>query len=276
MLTSRWDLRDIEVAYRMFERWRQENFFKYMREEFLLDALVDYQVEPDDPTRTVPNPERSVRDQEIRAARAELATLEQRFGAAAADNPEGRRPTMRGFKIAHGKLGQQLRSARGRLAKLIDRRRDLPRRVEVRDTSQGAVLKLATERKHLSNIIKMVAYQAESDLVALLGPHYARGDDEGRTLVHELFQAAADLDVTASELRVTLHPLSSPHRTLAVAALCAHLNETAITFPGARLRVHFAVHPPPVRGLAFPGPRTRPEPSATGSPRSTPDISVPG
>lgn len=27
-----------EVAYRMFERWRQENFFKYMREEFLLDA----------------------------------------------------------------------------------------------------------------------------------------------------------------------------------------------------------------------------------------------
>ena len=41
VITSRWDLRDIEVAYRMFDRWRQENFFKYMREEFLLDALVD-------------------------------------------------------------------------------------------------------------------------------------------------------------------------------------------------------------------------------------------
>jgi len=40
IITSRWDLRDVEVAYRMFERWRQENFFKYMREEFLLDALV--------------------------------------------------------------------------------------------------------------------------------------------------------------------------------------------------------------------------------------------
>jgi len=31
-----------EVAYRMFERWRQENVFKYMREEFLLDVRVDY------------------------------------------------------------------------------------------------------------------------------------------------------------------------------------------------------------------------------------------
>jgi DNA-binding CsgD family transcriptional regulator len=276
VLASRWDLRDIEVAYRMFERWRQENFFKYMREEFLLDALVDYQVEPDDPTRTVPNPERSLLDTEIRAARADLATLEQRFGAAAADNPEGRRPTMRGFKIAHGKLGKALRRARGRLASLIDRRRDLPRRVEVRETSQAAVIKLATERKHLSNIVKMVAYQAERDLVALVGPHYSRADDEGRTLIHELFHAAADLDVTGTELRVTLHPLSSPHRTLAVAALCEHLNETATTFPGSRLRVHFAVHPPPVRGLAFPGPPTPPEPSATGAQRSKPDISAPG
>jgi hypothetical protein len=58
VITSRCDLRDIEVAYRMFERWRQENFFKYMREEFLLDALVDYWIEPEDPTRSIPNPER--------------------------------------------------------------------------------------------------------------------------------------------------------------------------------------------------------------------------
>src|SRR5271165_4097233 len=40
VITSRWDLRDIEVAYRMFERWRQENFFKYMREEFLLRSSI--------------------------------------------------------------------------------------------------------------------------------------------------------------------------------------------------------------------------------------------
>lgn len=275
VLTSRWDLRDIEVAYRMFERWRQENFFKYMRQEFLLDALVDYQVEPDDPTRTVPNPERRALDKDIRTARVELAKLEQRFGAAAADNSEGQRPTMRGFKIAHGKLGTQLRTARKRLAELIDRRRDLPHRVEVQDTSEGAIIKLATERKHLSNIVKMVAYQAESELVALLGPHYARADEEGRTLVHELLQAAADLEVTDSELRVTLHPLSSPHRTLAAKALCELLDQSATTFPGSRLRLRFDVQPPPLRGLAFPGPRTSPDNSATASQRPKSDISKP-
>jgi Transposase protein len=53
IVTSRWDLRAIVLAYRMFERWRQENFFKYVREEFLIDALADYEIEPDDPNRSV-------------------------------------------------------------------------------------------------------------------------------------------------------------------------------------------------------------------------------
>ncbi len=268
VLTSRWDLEDIEVAYRMFERWRQENFFKYLREEFLLDALVDYQVEEDDPTRTVPNPERRALDKEVKAARAELSKLEQAYGAAAVDNPEGRRPTMRGFKIAHGKLGKKLRAARARLEELLARRREVPQRVEVRDVSDGAVIKLATERKHLTNIVKQLAYQAESDLLSALAPHYARADDEGRTLLQELFRAAGDIEVTESELRVTICPLSSPHRTLAVRSLCETLNETATRFPGSRLTMRFAVTERPRIGMAFPGPRRKP-PSLDAPPPAT-------
>src|SRR3984893_9838787 len=257
VITSRWDLRDIEVAYRMFERWRQENFFKYMREEFLLDALIDNQIEPEDPTRTIPNPERRALDKEIRTARADLARLEREYGAAAADNAERHRPTMRGFKIAHGTLGKRLRMARAHVARLFEQRRDVAKRVEVRDLSERAVVKLATERKHLTDIIKMVTYQAESDLVMLLRPHYARVDQEGRTLLHELFAATGDIRVSDSELHITLAPLSSPHRTLAAQALCEMLDQTATTFPGSRLRIRFAVRPPPRVGLAFPGPVER-------------------
>ena len=253
VITSRWDLRDVEVAYRMFERWRQENFFKYMREEFLLDALVDYQIEPEDPTRTIPNPERRALDKEIQAARADLARLEREYGAAAASNAEQCRPTMRGFKIAYGKLGKQLRMARDRVAQLCAQRQDLPKRVEVRDLNERAVVKLATERKHLTDIIKMVAYQTESDLLALLRPHYARADQEGRTLLHELFATAGDIRVGESELHITLAPLSSPHRTHAAQALCEMLDQTATMFPGSHLRMRFAMRPPPRIGLAFPG-----------------------
>src|ERR1700751_907482 len=194
-ITSRWDLRDIEVAYRMFERWRQENFFKYMREEFMLDALVDYQIEPEDPTRTIPNPERRALDKEIRAARADVARLECELGAAA-NNAEQRRPTMRGFKIANARLRKQLRKARTHLTPLLKKRSDIPKRVAVRELGEQAMVKLATERKHLTDIIKMVAYQAESELIALMRPHYARIDDEGRTLLHELFATAGGIPVS--------------------------------------------------------------------------------
>ena len=258
VITSRWDLRDIEVAYRMFDRWRQENFFKYMREEFLLDALVDYRVEPDDPTRTIPNPERRALDMEIRAARADLTKIEREYGAAAADNSPQRRPTMRGFKIAHSKLGKQLHAARARVARLFEKRRNVLKRVEIRDLSQPAVVKLATERKHLTDIIKLIAYQAESDLVATLRRHYSRADQEGRTLLHETFATAGDIRITDGELQITLAPLSSPHRTRAAKALCETLDQTEATFPGSRLRMRFAVHPPPRIGMAFPGSHAEP------------------
>ncbi len=115
------------------------------------------------------------------------------------------------------------------------------------------MVKLATERKHLTDIIKMVAYQAESDLLALLRPHYARAEQEGRTLLHELFATAGDIRVSDSELHITLAALSSPHRTHAAQALCGMLDQTATIFPGSRLRIRFAVRPPPRIGLAFPG-----------------------
>ena len=276
VLTSRRDLTDIEVAYRMFERWRQENFFKYMRQEFLLDALSDYQVEPDDPTRTVPNPQRRVADGHIKAARTEVARLEQAYGVAADTTSQDHCPTMHGFKCAHEQLGTALHTAREQLKTRLAQRRALPHRVEVRDLSQGAVIKLATERKHLTNLIKMVAFQAESDLLTLLRPHYARADDEGRTLLHELFHAAADLQVTDTELMVTLAPLSSPHRTQAVEAICQLLNDTHTRFPGSPLQLRYAVHSPPVRGLAFPGPRPPRDPVASPQPITRPDSSSNG
>ena len=253
VITSRFDLRDIEVAYRMFDRWRQENYFKYMREEFLLDALIDYQVEPEDPTRTIPNPERRALDKDIRNARADLAKLEREYAAAATENTKQRRPTMRGIKIAQDKFGKQLRTARARVTRLLEKRRDVAKRVEVRDLSERTLVKLATERKHLTDIIKMVAYQAESDLIALLRPHYKRADQEGRTLLHELFATAGDIRVSDTELNIALAPLSSPHRTQAAQALCEILDKTATIFPGSRLRMRFSVRPPPRIGMAFPG-----------------------
>lgn len=242
ILTSRWDLRDIVVAYRMFERWRQENFFKYMRQEFLIDALSDYQVEPDDAERSVPNPARKAVDKELGKARADLNNMKQTYGDTWLDYIEGRTPTTREFQAADQKIHQKIQEAAERVAELAAQQKSLPPRVPLAEARPDQdLVKLSTERKHLTNVLKLVAYQIESDLVNLIRPHYARAEDEGRTLIQTVLQSAATLEPTDQELRVTLSPLSSPHRSQAAAALCEALNTTETRFPGTDLRLRFTV-----------------------------------
>ena len=245
ILTSRWDLPAAQVAYRMFDRWRQENFFKYLREEYALDALVEYATVPDDPTREVPNPAWAALDAQLRQAQAQLDRLQAEYGLEALTNLEHQRRTMRGFKTAQGKLGQKIWSAWQRVLQLENRRVAVPRRVPVQAVRQEPVVKLAPKRKHLTNLLKMVAYQAESDLLRLVAPHYRRAGQEGRTLIQSAVATAADLEATKTGLRVTLAAQSSPHRTRAIAALCEELNQTKTIFPGSRLRLHYTIREAP-------------------------------
>ena len=60
-------------------------------------------------------------------------------------------------------------------------RSEVAHRPRLRQVQHGtsplrAVVKLATERKHLTDIIKMLAYQAESDLLNLPRSHYLRAE----------------------------------------------------------------------------------------------------
>src|SRR5260221_10353470 len=151
ILTSRRDLPAAQVAYRMFDRWRQENFFKYLREEYALDALVEYAAVPDDPTREVPNPLWATLDAQLRQTQAQLDRLQAEYGLEALTNLEQQRRTMRGFKIAQGQLGQKIWSAWQRVVQLEKRRAAVPRRVPVQAVSEESLVKLAPEPKQLTD-----------------------------------------------------------------------------------------------------------------------------
>ena len=241
IVTSRRDLPAVEVAYRMFERWRQENFFKYLLEEYALDALVEYATEPDDPAREVPNPKWNVLDGQLRKARSALKVLHAEYGLKALFNSKNRSSTRRGFKIAQSTLGKKILAAVKHCRKLELRRAAVPRRLPVGQVVSGPVVKLATERMHLASLLKMVAYQAESDLYRLVTPHYKRAEDEGRTLIQSALASAADIEVSQAELRILVAPLSSAHRTRVLATLCGELNATATPFPGTNLILRYEV-----------------------------------
>jgi hypothetical protein len=142
-------------------------------------------------------------------------------------------------------LDASIRLCPTQIQKLKTRRASLPSHLPLAKARKGQdTVKLSTERKHLTNILKMVAFQIESDLVEMIRPHCKRAEDEGRTLVQTILQDAADIEPAEGELRITLAPLSSPHRSRVVESLCTALNKTNTMFPGAQLQMRFAVAQP--------------------------------
>jgi len=246
ILTTRQDLAVEVAAYRMFERWTQENFFRYMRQHFGLDALVTYAVEPADPERTVPNPQRKDLAKALARNQAALKELEQSYGVRALANAEGQRPTMRGFKIAHAELGQRIRAHQAESQALKARLTALPKRVPVKEVlDEAAIVKLAPEAKHLTDTIKMLAYRAETALARALGAHYARTEDEGRALIREMLLSDADVLPHPEQQRlvVRLHSLANPRSNAALAKLCDTLNALAVVYPGTNLTMVYEAPP---------------------------------
>ena len=246
IVTSRQDLSAVTIAYRMFERWRQENFFKYMRAEYALDALVDYGVEEDDLQRLVPNPKRKEIMKKRKKLQAQTQELLQEYGLEALVNEESQRSTMRGFKIAHSAVSRKIEELQMQQIDLKALYEKTPQKVPLKDALGGDIVyRLKREKKHLTDLFKMVAYQAETDLLELIRADYARADDEGRTLIQSALKSSGGLEVTQKELRITLHPLSSPHRSKVIRTLCEKLNATRTIFPGSGLRLVYDVKKEP-------------------------------
>lgn len=245
IVTSRGDASALELAHRMFERWRQENYFKYAEHEFDLDALDTYMVEAEDCERMVPNPARKRLDADIRVLRENLGELEGELGRRADANAEGKRSTMRGFKIAEADLRRRIDGLRKKISARKAERASYAQKVTVEQArgpdAEGEAVKPEVETKHFMNIAAMAVYRAETALHRLLEPHYRANDREGRALLREAFRSSGSLQVDGKHLRVTLEPMSAPRRSEAIAKLCHQLNQDAVRIPGTSLRLQFAV-----------------------------------
>lgn len=217
----------------MFSRWREENFFRYMRAHFGLDALDSYATATEHPERLVANPIRRATDKELAAARRSLQVAKTAQGKAAS----GGRP-------ADSELRRAFRDAQAEVDRLAQAAKAVPAKVPLAE-ARPEMVRLASERKRIMDAIRMATYNAESALARLLAPHYARADDEARTLLHEMFRAPADLEVKGDELHVTANPLSAPRRTRAMAALCDELTSTKTRYPGTELMLVYSVKATP-------------------------------
>lgn len=229
IITTRRDPDPALVAFAMFSRWRQENFFRYQRAHFGLDALDAYETTPDDPSRLVANPLR--RD-------ADRVTAEARRSLAAAQTAQGKAAV--GGRRMDRELHEAFAGAQAEVDRLAEAARAIPAKVPL-GTARPSAVRLGTERKRIMDAIRMATYNAESALTRMIAPHYARADDEARTVLREVFTSPADLEICGDQLHVRIDPLTAPRRSRALAGLCEVLTATETVYPGTDLTLVYSV-----------------------------------
>jgi hypothetical protein len=228
------------VAAALFARWCQENFFQYMAAHYGLDQLIEYGLEPLPDTTRVVNPAWRQLEASVRRERAVLVRQQAAFGALRLP-AEADAATTAQWETEKGQQLEGLRQQEQKVEALKESRKATPRHVPLNELpADQRFAQLRTTKKHFVDTIKLIAYRAETALVAVVREKLAREDD-GRALVRQVLSSAVDLrpDPAAKTLTVRLHGLSSPGHDAALRHLCAELTATETIYPGTELRLIF-------------------------------------
>ena len=244
-LTSRTDLPAGEVCWRMSSRWREENYFRYARTHFALDALDSYAAVPDDPDRLVPSPAKKAAAARVRRAEAAIGAAEASRDASLLElrSPApGQAALLTNQQV--NELNAPVQAAHDELEAAEAAAAATPARVRLGDLAPDMV-RLDAETKQITHAIRMAACNAETILARALDGHYARARDEAYALIREALATSGDIHPGPGQLLVRLDPLTAPRRTQAMAALCEQLNQAECTYPGTGLALRYEVKPHP-------------------------------
>jgi hypothetical protein len=241
ILTTNFQAPMSTLAVSLFARWSQENFFRYMREHYSLDRLIEYGTEPIPDAISVVNPAWRKLDTQIRSLTGQRHRLAAQFGALALSEDPTETELHR-FQQRKAQLREDIQARGLQIDKLKQLRKNTPHHVAVQSLpDEDRFTRLRTERKHFIDTLKMIAYRAESSMASLLREHMARGNDDARALLRQVFQSEADLtpDLAANTLTVRLHHLTQAAHDQALEPLLADLNATQTVFPGTTLTLVF-------------------------------------
>lgn len=245
ILTTNFQVPMTTAATSLFARWFQENFFRYMREHYGLDRLIEYGTEPIPDAIQVVNPAWRKLDSQIRSQTSQRHRLAAQFGALALSEDPTESELQR-FQQRKGDLREEVGNLDLEIDRLKPLRKNTQHHIPVKSLpEEDRFTRLRTERKHFIDTIKMIAYRAESSLASLLREHIARADD-ARALLRQIFDTEADLtpDLATNTLTVSLHHLTQAAHDQAIAQLLAELNATQTIFPGTRLALVFKIGSP--------------------------------
>ena len=235
-----------EIAGRLFSRWCQENFFRYMMENYAIDALSEYGTEiiPGS-SKPIVNPAWRDLDRRHKSVKSKLTVRQARF-AAMTLHPQAQDLEIRKWEREKAALTEEIGQLEHDVNLLKTQLKDVPHHVFWEDLPEHERFeRLAPARKRLMDTVKLVAYRAETAMAQIVREKMSH-PKEARALVRAILQSDADItpDLSSKTLNVKLHTLATPRANRAAQHLLDHLNAAEFTYPGTALTMTFTLPTP--------------------------------
>ena len=235
------------IASYMFGRWVQENFFRYLRQEYSFDRIIQYAVDELDDNLMVVNREYSNIEYKIKKTREKLSRVKAKLY----DHQQTEAGQKKESTVKMGRwiekqleLTEQTQQIKQEIEALIELRATIDYKIPVGKMPESSrYVKLHQESKYFQNIIKMICYRAETALANKLTPHYSRAQHEVRALIKAITNLSVDLipDQENGILNINLYPLANSRSQNALAKIVDQINDTKTVYPQTNLTMKFNI-----------------------------------
>lgn len=231
----------VEIAAHMFSRWSQENFFKYMMENFDIDALTGYKIYGFNETKRVVNPVYRRLEGSIKKQAAVLSRRKAKFHDLQMKESGLTPKKMAQYEQKKGELREEIEFIEKELVSLKAERKQTTKHIPFEELDdKDRFYRIAPARKQLLDTVKMIAYRAETAMAQILREFLGKKDDV-RPLLRQVYNTDIDLvpDESDMTLTVRMHRLANRQADRAVELLCGRLNETETIYPGTKFKLNF-------------------------------------
>ena len=235
ILTNREDLTNIEVPSVIFNRWTQENFFKYLKANYALDSLSTYKTVKVSSDIDHPNPEYVNCEKKVKKINTKIKQiLLSKF------NKLETVELIKEDKIIDlftGKKGDELKG-------LIANKMKLKEVLETTDKRESAESfeRLNFEHKLILNVVKMTAYHIEGMLAKIIKPYNSFSSGEERDIISTFIHSTGKMKVAKEHIKITLEKQATPKDTNLLKILCDTVNKKEPIYPGTKLKMIFDVN----------------------------------
>lgn len=241
IITTNYSMEIVTIGIYMFARWSQENFFKYMMENFEIDTLISYTKEIVDETKKLINPVYRALESELKKLNGKMIRRKAEFATYTLAENKIEENNMHKYLTRKANVLDEIEQLENNIKEVKNKKKNTEKKICFGQLPENEKFTNAiNEKKHFIDTIKMIAYRAETAMCNIMKPKMGH-TDESRKLIKQIYKSDVDIkpDYDNKTLNISLHKLNYWKDDKILEKLCEELNQTKTIFPGTDLTLFY-------------------------------------